>query len=278
MYQNLIRSVETSSPESLHMLDWSFNKDLIDEELESNMGIVREIIESCARARDAAHYKLRWPVREIIIVSEEEQVMNAVKSLKNVIMEQANTKSVSTSDKFENLTINAAPNMKTLGPKLRQDIPKVATKLSEADGDEILKILESKGVYIVEFEDKKVKLESEDIVFETELPDNIGTSDFEGGTVFIDTELTPEILSEAMARELIRRVQDMRKDLDLDVEANIEVYIECDDDFQELVKNFINYISHEVRAEKFKFGIETGDYTKNWKIEDHNVSIRIIKA
>ena len=103
-------------------------------------------------------------------------------------------------------------------------------------------------------------------------------SDFEGGNVFIDTELTPEILSEAMARELIRRVQDMRKDLDLDVEANIEVYIECDNDFQELVKNFINYISHEVRAEKFQFGIETGDYTKNWKIEDYNVSIRIIKA
>ncbi len=64
----------------------------------------------------------------------------------------------------------------------------------------------------------------------------------------------------------------------LDVEANIEVYIECDNDFQELVKNFINYISHEVRAEKFQFGIETGDYTKNWKIEDYNVSIRIIKA
>ena len=58
-----------------------------------------------------------------------------------------------------------------------------------------------------------------------------------------------------MARELIRRVQDMRKDLDSDVEANIEVYIECANDFQDLVKNFINYISHEVRAEKFKFGI-----------------------
>ena len=139
MYQNLIRSVETDSPESLHMLDWSFNKELIDEELESNMGIVREIIEACARARDAARYKLRWPVREIVIVSEDEQVLNAAQSLKNVIMEQANTKSVLTSDKFENLTINAFPNMKTLGPKLRQDVPKVATKLAEADGDEILK-------------------------------------------------------------------------------------------------------------------------------------------
>ena len=278
MYQNLIRSVETSYPESLHMLDWSFNEELIDEELETNMDIVREIIEACARARDAAHYKLRWPVREIIIVSEEDKVMNAAQSLKNVLMEQANTKDVISSDKFENLTINAFPNMKTLGPKLRQDVPKVASKLSRADGNEIIRKLGSEGVYIVEYEDKRVTLESEDIVFETELPDNIGSSDFEGGNVFIDTKLTPEILSEAMARELIRRVQDMRKDLDLDVEANIEVYVECSDDFQELIENFMNYISHEVRAEKFQFGIETGDYAKDWKIEDHNVRISIIKA
>ena len=76
----------------------------------------------------------------------------------------------------------------------------------------------------MEFEDKTITLEDEDIVFETELPENIVSADFEGGNVFMDTKFTPEILSEAMARELIRRIQDMRKDLDLDVEANISVY------------------------------------------------------
>ena len=113
------------------MLDWEFNEEQIDKELESNMDIVREIIEACARARDAARYKLRWPVREIIIVSEDKNVLNAAQSLKNVIMEQANTKDVVSSDKFENITINALPNMKTLGPKLRQDVPRVASKLAE---------------------------------------------------------------------------------------------------------------------------------------------------
>ena len=73
MYQNLIRTVETSYPLSLHMLDWEFNEEQIDKELESNMDIVREVIEACARARDAAKYKLRWPVREIIIVSEDKR-------------------------------------------------------------------------------------------------------------------------------------------------------------------------------------------------------------
>ena len=110
------------------------------------------------------------------------------------------------------------------------------------------------------------------------LPENIASSDFEGGNVFIDTELTPEILSEAMARELIRRVQDMRKDLDLDVEANIEVFLECDDDFKQLIENFLDFISHEVRAEQFNFGSESGDYAKEWKIEAHEVKITIKKA
>ena len=91
------------------MLDWGFNEELIDPRTRIQHGIVREIIEACARARDAARYKLRWPVREIIIVSEDKNVLNAAQSLKNVIMEQANTKKVTSSDKFENLTINASP-------------------------------------------------------------------------------------------------------------------------------------------------------------------------
>ncbi len=278
MYQNLIRSVESDAPESLHMLDWSFDKELIDKELESNMEILRKIIEACARARDAARYKLRWPVREIVIVSEDKNVLNAAQSLKNVLMEQANTKTVVSSDKFENLTVKALPNMKTLGPKLRQDVPKVASKLAEVDGDEIIRKLDSEGCFIVEFDDKTIELGVEDIVFETELPENIASSDFDGGNVFIDTELTPEILSEAMSRELIRRIQDMRKDLDLDVEANVEVVLECSQDFKHLIENFTEFISHEVRATNFYFGSKKGDYTKDWKIEDYQLKITINKT
>ena len=106
----------------------------------------------------------------------------------------------------------------------------------------------------MEIEDKTIPLTSQDIVFETELPENIVTAEFEGGSVFVDTELTKEILSESMARELIRRIQDMRKDLDLDVEANIQVFLECSVQFRDLIKTFLGFISHEVRADKFVFG------------------------
>ncbi len=277
IYQNLVKGVEIDEPASVHMLDWKLDETLIDEDLEEDMNVVRDIIEACARARDMARYKLRWPVKEVVIVSEDAKVLKATRNLNHIILEQANTKELISSNDFENLKIMAKPNLKTLGPKLRGNVPKVASVLTEVDGTEIVNTLESEGKYEVEVEGKPIELTKEDILLETELPENIVTADFENGTVFVDTELTREILSESMARELIRRIQDMRKDLDLDVEANIQVYVECSLEFRDLIKTFLGFISHEVRAEKFVFNKLKGDYTKKWNIEDDEVVITIKK-
>lgn len=277
IYQNLVKGVEDDAPKSVHMLDWKFNESQIMEDLEEDMDVVREIIEACARARDIARYKLRWPVKEVVIVSEDVKVLKAARNLNHIILEQANTKELISSNNFENLKINAKPNLKTLGPRLRGDVPRVASELSNVDGASIVNELESEGEYEVEISDKTIKLTVDDILFETELPENIVTSDFGNGSVFVDTELTHEILSESMARELVRRIQDMRKDLDLDVEANIQVYIKCGEQFRDLIKSFLGFISHEVRAEKFVFYPIDGDYTKKWTIEDDEVEITIKK-
>ena len=278
IYQNLVKGVDEDAPESIHMENWEFNEDLIDTELEENMEIVRNIIEACARGRDVARYKLRWPVSEIVVVSEDKKVLSAVESLKAVIMEQANAKEIISTDEFENLKIIAKPNLKTLGPRLRGDAPKVMKCLTEANGSEIKAVLDTEGVYSVEVDNKTIELSAEDILFETELPENLVSADFDSGNVFINTKVTEEILSEAMSRELIRRVQDMRKDLDLDVEANIQVFVECDESFKELIKPFFDFISNEVRAEKLSFEAQEGDYTKDWKIEDENLKITIKKT
>jgi isoleucyl-tRNA synthetase len=275
IYQNLVRGVEKDAPESVHMEDWKFDENLIREDLEESMDVVREIIEACARARDIARYKLRWPVKEVIIVSEDFKILKAARKLNHIIMEQANTKELVSSNYFEDLKIIAKPNLKTLGPKLRSDVPKVASKLAEVDGADVVKALESENKYDVMVEDEIIVLDSDDIIFDTELPENIVTSDFEGGSVFVDTELTLEILSESMARELIRRIQDMRKDMDLDVESNVQVFLECSKQFRELIKTFLGFISHEVRAEKFIFNPGESGYTKKWNIEDEEITITI---
>lgn len=327
MYQNLVVSVsrdlnvnngenaaETISKESIHMEDWKYDENAINTDLESQMDVVREVIEACARARDVARYKLRWPVSEIIVVSENDEVLNAVKSLTNVIKDQSNTKSVITSNEFENVSYSTKPNLKSLGSKLRGDIKFVHKYINSNDGSSIKAELEKEGKIIIEDnnisnEDKKIVLKEGDLLFETVLPEDVVSAEFKceisvadktsknsgnytiekvNGNVFVNTHLTNEILSEAMARELIRRIQDMRKDMDLDVEANIEVLVDSSDKFTDLVKNQTDIINNEVRALNISFEdindnskkeIDNDNYyAKDWKIEEEELIIIVKKV
>jgi isoleucyl-tRNA synthetase len=287
IYQNIVQDIKDSK-ESIYMEDWNYDENLIDIDLEKNMDIVRDIIEAAARGRDMAKYKLRWPVNDITVVSQNENVLNAVNSLKNVIKDQSNAKNVLTSSEFHDLTYIAKPNLKTLGPKLRQDMKIVQKFLELEDPNELKDKLENHEKIVINDnnitinENKSIELYRNDILFESELPKDVVSSDFDGGSVFINTEITPEILSEAMAREVVRRVQDMRKDLDLDVEATIKVYIDSTDKFKNLILDRVDFIANEVRAIKIFFdSFENIDslknsYNKEWKIEEENLNIAII--
>jgi Isoleucyl-tRNA synthetase (EC 6.1.1.5) len=260
------------------MLDWEYNPKLIDEDLEEKMDIVRDVIEACARARDKAKYKLRWPVKNIAVVSEDKRILEAVESLRDIVIEQANTKGLEVTVEFERMKIHAKPNPRTLGPRLRDDMPLAMKKLQEKDGYIIKSTLESEGVYKLTIKGKEVQLNEEDIIFETELPEDIVTAKFDGGSVFVDTKLTHEILSEAMARELIRRIQDMRKDLDLDVEAHIKVDVNCTNKFRDLIEPHKEFIKNEVRAKTLSFKGRKIGYTKNWNISDEKFTISISRS
>ena len=279
IYQNLVRSVEKDAPESVHMLDWTYDDDEIDVKLEQNMTQIRQILEASAHARDVARFKLRWPVQNITVVTENDEVKTAIESLESVLLEQANTKKVTIDSKLENAVIVAKPNMAILGPKLRSDLGRVKKyfEQDDVDGAEIQKEVESNGNYTISFDDKDIVLTEEEILFEKEVPENIVNCDFENGSVYVDTEITPEIYSEAMSRELIRRIQDMRKDLDLNVEANIQVTVECTDEFKDAVLPHQDYISNEVRTKELIFdNVDSEDgYIKEWKIEEEQLKIMI---
>ncbi|MDR1722277.1 MAG: isoleucine--tRNA ligase [Methanobrevibacter sp.] len=288
IYQNLVVGVKNDGLESIHMENWEYDEKAIDKDLEANMEVVREVIEAAARGRDIARYKLRWPVKEITVVSQDEKVLNAVNNLKNVIKDQSNTKEVLTLKEFQDLSFNATPNMKTLGKRLRQDVRIVKEYLEKNDGSKIKETLDKDNKIVISDEritindEKVIELLKEDIVFESELPDDVVSSSFDGGDVFINTEITEEIYSEAMARELIRRIQDMRKEMDLDVEAQITVKIDSSDKFKNLVSPQLEFITNEVRAnqidfEKIDTDIDESSFKKDWKIEDEELTILVLK-
>lgn len=279
IYQNLVRGVESDAPESVHMLDWEYNEDEIDTDLEENMSYIRDILEASAHARDVARFKLRWPVQNITVVTEKDEVKTAIESLEDVLLEQANSKKVTIETELENAIIIAKPNMSILGPKLRGDLGRVKKYFERDDVDAgiILDEVTQNGEYTIHFDDKDITLVEEEILFEKDVPENLVSCDFEGGSVYVDTEVTPEIYSEAMARELIRRIQDMRKDLDLNVEANIQVTVECSEEFKDAVLPHQDYISNEVRTANLEFDNITSDegYAKDWKIEEEQLKIFI---
>ena len=305
IYENLVKGIKEDAMESIHMEDWVFNEELIDEELESKMDDVREIIEASARARDVARYKLRWPVSDITVVAHDEKVLEGVKLLEDVIKDQCNTKEVRTATEFENLTFIAKPNLKTLGPRLKGDMGIVqkffAQAKAEGAGNEIKAELEANGKYIVSGEDregnvKDIELSVDDVLYDSELPDDIVSAEFNGGNVFVNTKITPELQSEAMAREVIRRIQDMRKDMDLDVEAHVGVMVNTNSEFKEIIEKQSDLISDEVRAKTLViFDGEACDictdkgneenyvedisveYSKEWEIESNKVIISVVK-
>lgn len=279
IYQNLVRGVECDAPESVHMLDWEYDETEIDTDLEENMTHIRDILEASAHARDVARFKLRWPVQNITVVTESDEVKSAIESLEPVLLEQANSKKVTIETELENAIVIAKPNMSILGPKLRGDLGRVKKYFEQDDVDAgiILDEVTQNGEYTIHFDDKDITLVEEEILFEKDVPENLVSCDFEGGSVYVDTEVTPEIYSEAMARELIRRIQDMRKDLDLNVEANIQVIVECSEEFKEAVLPHQDYISNEVRTANLEFDDISSDegYTKEWKIEEEQLRIFI---
>ena len=279
IYQNLVRGVECDAPESVHMLDWEYDETEIDTDLEENMTHIRDILEASAHARDVARFKLRWPVQNITVVTEDDAVKTAITSLESVLLEQANSKKVTIETELENAIVIAKPNMSILGPKLRGDLGRVKKYFEQDDVDAgiILDEVTQNGEYTIHFDDKDITLVEEEILFEKDVPENLVSCDFEGGSVYVDTEVTPEIYSEAMARELIRRIQDMRKDLDLNVEANIQVIVECSEEFKDAVLPHQDYISNEVRTANLEFDDISSDegYTKEWKIEEEQLRIFI---
>lgn len=279
IYQNLVRGVECDAPESVHMLDWEYDETEIDTDLEENMTHIRDILEASAHARDVARFKLRWPVQNITVVTESDEVKSAIESLEPVLLEQANSKKVTIETELENAIVIAKPNMSILGPKLRGDLGRVKKYFEQDDVDAgiILDEVTQNGEYTIHFDDKDITLVEEEILFEKDVPENLVSCDFEGGSVYVDTEVTPEIYSEAMARELIRRIQDMRKDLDLNVESNIQVIVECSEEFKDAVLPHQDYISNEVRTANLEFEDISSDegYTKEWKIEEEQLRIFI---
>ncbi len=265
---------------TVHMEDWpAVDEDLADEQLEEDVALLRAIEEGGANARQQAGRKLRWPVQRVIVAADDERAVEAVERHETLLADRLNAREielVSPDDRWEELAYSAEADMSELGPAFGGRAGEVMTALNEARIEEpTLEALEDAVSDVLGGEE----LEEEMVSFVTETPEGVAGASFglngdDRGVVYVDAALTEDIESEGYAREVIRRVQEMRKDLDLDVEERIALELEIDDDrVADLVADREDLIREEVRADEV--GTVEDGHRKEWEVEGVDVELAI---
>jgi len=265
MYQILDGSETT-----VHASEWpEVDEDLHDPDLEADMAVLRDVEEAAANARQRGGRKLRWPVSRIVVETEDDEVASAVDNLSGLLSERVNARAIEVVDEFGELEAFAEPQMGEIGPAFGADAQKVMSAVEGAAREAVEAGIEVDG--------DTVELEESMVEYRSEPPEHVTGTEFDGGTVYVDTTLTEELESEGYARDVIRRVQEMRKDLDLDVESEIQVGLSIDDDrIEDFVDEHRELIAEEVRAAEFVDEPEAaGDLVEDWEIEGVDVTIGV---
>ncbi len=265
MYQTLDGSATT-----VHALSYPEPTDALhDPALERDIAVVRDVEEAAANARQQAGRKLRWPVPRVVVETDDDAVAGAVDRLDDLIAERVNARSVTATDGFDELIERAEPRMSAIGPAFGADAQKVMAAVDGATRADVETGLTVDG--------EPIDLDDSMVEYAAEPPENVTGVDFDGGTVYVDTSLTPAIESEGYARDVIRRVQEMRKDLDLDVEARIRLGVDVDDDrVAGFVDEHAELIATEVRADAWlDRPADAEGLVETWTVEDVSVTIGI---
>ena len=266
IYQHFIKEFKEGK-ESIFMEKYPEpDERFIDVELEKAMSIVREIFEAVSNARQKAKKKLRWPLRKVIIESKDKDVKMAVRMLENTIKAQCNVKEVIIVDEFEKEPI-VKPNYKSLGPILKGKVKDFVKFIENIDIKDVLK----KGW--IEFDGIKLSV-NDALIVEYKVPEGYELAQFSKGNVYVYTVIDEELRRECYAREVVRRIQEMRKELNLDVEEFIESVVDMD---KKLIEGWEEYIKHETRSIKLEFGTPCDGYVKEWDIDGMRVKIGIKK-
>ncbi|MFU8867695.1 isoleucine--tRNA ligase [Natronococcus sp.] len=259
--------------DTVHMCDWPALEEFwVDDQLEDDVAFLRAIEEAGANARQQAGRKLRWPVPRVVVAADDERVVDAVERHTDLLEDRLNAREielVSAENRWEELRYSAEADMSELGPAFGDRAGQVMNALNEARIDE--PDLEALEAAVADVLEDGESIEESMVSFVTETPDDIAGTAFsldgdDRGVAYVDASLTDDIESEGYAREVIRRVQEMRKDLDLDVEERIVLEVEIDDDrVASLVEERENLIREEVRADELRT-VEDG-HRKEWDVD-----------
>ena len=274
MYQNLVRSVDKDAPESIHLCDFpTVNEAWIDKDLEADMKELLEIVVLGRACRNTANIKNRQPIGTMYVKAEKKMG----EFYTDIIADELNVKEVKFADDVESfISYSFKPQLRTVGPKYGKLLGGIKQALTDIDGTAAMKELKSNGVLKLDINGNDVELTEEDLLIETAQTEGY-VSESDGETsVVLDTNLTPELIEEGFVREIISKIQTMRKEAGFEVMDKIKVYAHGNDKIQEVMKAHEDEIKSEVLADEMVLG-ETDGYVKEWNINKETVTMGVKK-
>ncbi len=274
IYQNLVCSVDKDAPESIHLCSFpEVNTDFVDAELEKNMDIVLNIVGLGRTARNGANIKNRQPLGSMLVNAGVGVSLDGYYA--DIIKEELNVKEITFVDEANDLvSYNFKPQLKTLGPKYGKQLGEIRNLLTELDGTAAKKELDANGCIKLAISIGEIELTPDDLLIETIQKSGLfSVSDF-GVTVAIDTELTPELIEEGFVREIISKIQTMRKDADFNVTDRIIISVSGNDKIAELITKNKDMIFTTVVAEEIVTGEALGT-TAEWNINGEKVTLGV---
>jgi isoleucyl-tRNA synthetase len=274
IYRNLVCSIDKNAPESVHLCDFpKVNQEMVNKELEAAMEEILDIVVMGRAARNTANIKNRQPIGTMYVHAEKE--LDEV--YKNIIADELNVKQVVFKDDLGDFTdYTFKPQLKTVGPKYGKLLNGIRAHLSGINGREAMKELESTGSLSFDIDGQSVVLSKEDLLIDTAQMEGYVTEADNQVTVVLDTNLSDELIEEGFVREIISKVQTMRKEAGFEVMDKIVVSVSGNDRIADLMKKYQDEILGDVMASGVLYN-EVKGYTKEWNINGETVTLGVEK-
>lgn len=274
IYRNLVCTIDQNAPESIHLCDFpQVREEWIDKELEENMEHLLEIVVMGRACRNTANIKNRQPISKMYVKS----CWSLSEFYKKIIEEELNIKEVLFTDEIADfITYSFKPQLRTVGPKYGKQLGGIRTALSEIDGTAAMAEVRSTGQLELNIDGTSVVLSEEDLLIETAQMEGYISESDNSITVVLDTNLTPELVEEGFVREIISKVQTMRKEAGFEVMDKICVYIKDNDVIKGIAQKYKEQISSEVLAQDIILE-EMDGYEKEWNINSEKVTMAVKK-
>ena len=271
IYQNLVTNLDKTAPESIHLCDFPVaNEEYIDKKLEENMETVLEIVTLGRACRNVSGMKNR----QVLAKAYVETKKHLDEAYYYIIKEELNVKEIEfVDDASEFVSYNVKPNLKTVGPKFGAILPAINQMLRMGDGTAYVKELKETGKVVLEIGDAKAELIEEDLLIETAKSEKYISMQENDIIVVLNIELTSELIEEGFVRELISKIQNLRKESGFEVQNHIEIYYSNNDKIAEIIERNKEEIADETLADK----IEIGEGEKELDINGEKVMIKLIR-